>query len=114
MQNKTAQQKEEVSQKIDFSSIARIQINGSNVDRYEGKVINVENVYGVNTRYGAKIVVEGTVDGKNVTCMIGKTAVSNLLEQGIVTSDDMIGKSFKIGTMTIMGKKTIILEVVNE
>jgi hypothetical protein len=113
MQNKNAQQKVE-SSSIDFSSLARIQINGSNIDRYEGKVINVENVYAVNTRYGAKIVVEGTIDGKNVTCMIGKTAVSNLLEQGVVTSDDMVGKSFTIKTMTIMGKKTIILEVVNE
>ncbi len=46
--------------------------------------------------------------------MIGKTAVSNLLEQGVVNSDDMVGKSFKINTMTIMGKKTIILEVVKE
>jgi hypothetical protein len=112
MQNKTAQQKEEVSQSINFSSIARIQINGSNIDKFEGKVINVEKVYGVSTRYGAKIAVEGTVEGKNVSCMIGKTAVSFLLEQNIVTSDDMLGRSFKIGTMTIMGKKTIILEVV--
>jgi len=112
MQNKTAQQKEEVSQSIDFSSIARIQINGSNIEKFEGKVINVEKVYAVSTRYGAKIAIEGTVDGKNVSCMIGKTAVSNLLEQNVVTSDDMLGRSFKIGTMTIMGKKTIILEVV--